>query len=796
MEYIQNTVNINPKQFNNLSTKFNLHPEIIKLLFARGVDSDDKIERFLNPSINEFHNPFLLKNMSGVIAKLKHAVENKYKIVILGDYDTDGISASAILYKFFVSLGADVDVFLPNRFVDGYGLNNDTIDKVINMYKPQLILTVDCGISNYKEVEYCKGKGVDIIITDHHDIPEIIPDTPVVDPKLEGQDYPFRELCGAGVALKLVHAYAGLAEALKYTTIASLATVADIVPLIDENRSIVYHGLQNQTDNLPVGLVKLCKRTKIELPLTAQSISYKLAPKINAAGRMGDAKISFMLYICDNDKDISHYIAQLLAMNDNRLNSTSVITEQAMQMLENVDVTKLGMIVLHNPNWESGVLGIICAKLVEKYGKPVCVLSEVEGEYKGSCRSIPGINIYEVLSSAKDLLIRFGGHNQAGGLSLTYDNIDAFTNRVNDFILSKYDTSIFLQSKSYDIDANKVKVNYDFLNQLDRLEPFGFGNPRPTYKLSTNRCAVARLPKHPEHLKVRVGDIEIICYSTGNKYYNLAANCNKEFLVDISIEKFGKSTRLAGRLIGFNYGKLNGALRKEVITANYLSQLQYLGNKYEQNDNIICADNNTLKAKISDLIAQSPIGTLLVASTYSTYEQYAKLFPQITSYELYQINSNQGENTLLLAPNNQQNFVNYDNIIFLDAPLCMDYVKAVSANAKYVYVLDSKFDMSLLSNLSTERNVFGYYHNAIKDYCAKNIISLDLPNCFKSIKKLNPQYSRLTYDQFYFVAMVLNELGILEISGGDISYNKKVTNKLTNSSIYNFVNLLTKVKGE
>lgn len=794
MEFIQNNQDYNIQQINKYSAKFNLNNEIIKLLFSRGIDDEDKIYNFLNPSINNFYNPFLLNDMAEVVKKINSAIDENKQIVILGDYDTDGISASAILYKYFRSRNAKVEIFLPNRFVDGYGLNNDTIDKIQELYHPDLIVTVDCGISNYKEVDYCFSKGIDIIVTDHHDIPDIVPNTLIINPKLPNQGYPFKELCGAGVALKLVQAMAGLQEALKYTTIASLATVADIVPLVDENRAIVYHGLNNQEDGLPLGLKKLCKKTKIDLPIMAQDIAYKLAPKINASGRMGDAKVSFVLYVSDNEKEIQKYIAQLLELNENRLNSTNKIAEEAMQQMIGKDITKIGMIVLHNRSWESGVLGIICAKLVEKFNKPVCILSEVDGEYKGSCRSIPGINIYEVLSSVQDILIRFGGHNQAGGLSLYEEHIDEFTARVNEFVLTKYDKSIFLPSKTYDIDANKVKVNMDFLQQLNRLEPFGFGNERPTFKLASSNCNVVRLPKHPNHLKVKVNNVEIMCYSSGDMFYNISSNCIKEFLVDINIEKFGKITRIAGKLKAFNYGKLNGALRKEVICANYLNQLHYLNVKDSTNLNVVNIDRITLHEKINDLLNNSPIGTLLIANTYASYDKACKEFPQIKNFELYQINHSLGENTLILAPNSDINFANYSNIILLDAPLTRGYVSYISNNNNFVYVADSAFDLTLLNNLSCERKIFAIYHNIIRDYCAKNISSLDLPNCFKNIKKLNPQNTHLSYDQFYFVLQVFSELGIMEVVGGDIKYNANISSKLNNSTIYNFIDLLLKVK--
>ena len=236
-----NDIKFNNKLVNNLAKEFNVSNEVIKILFSRGITNKTDIDQFLNSSINQFYNPFQLSGMASAVSAIQQAVKDNKKILIVGDYDTDGICSTAILYKYFESIGKKVDYFLPNRFADGYGLTIDTVNKIVEKFDPQFIITVDCGISCYKEVDYIKSLGIDIVVTDHHEIPEIIPDCICVDPKLQS-DYPFKELCGAGVALKVIQALSGLNEALKYTNIAALATVADIVPLKSENRAIVKHG--------------------------------------------------------------------------------------------------------------------------------------------------------------------------------------------------------------------------------------------------------------------------------------------------------------------------------------------------------------------------------------------------------------------------------------------------------------------------------------------------------------------------------------------------------------------------
>ena len=503
-------IEFNNKEILRMSQKFNLCQDIVKLLFARGIDNEDKIDKYLNSGVSSLYNPFLLKNMQEVVDKIKYYIMSKKRILIMGDYHTDGISASAILFKYFKSIGVDTNVFLPNRVVDGYGLTIDSLDKVKSMYSPDLIITVDCGITCVDEIDYCKSLGIDIIVTDHHDIPSVIPNTLIINPKLEDQLYPFKELCGAGVALKLVHALGGLNEALKYTTIATLATVADIVPLMDENRAIVKLGLENQKSQLPKGLKKLCSELKISFPLSSTDISFKLAPKINATGRMGDAIISFNLYVKNDDAQIKENIDLLVELNDKRVVETNNIFASACEMLEDTNVSRLGMIVLYNETWESGVLGIICSKLVERYNKPVCLLSMVDGEFKGSCRSIPGVNIFDALTSVSDLLIRFGGHNQAGGLSIERKNLKEFRNRINDYVLTHINESELLTKKYYDLDISEMDLSVEFLQQLSIFEPCGFKNEKPMFRLALTENNVSRMSNYPQHLRIKQGNLNLI----------------------------------------------------------------------------------------------------------------------------------------------------------------------------------------------------------------------------------------------------------------------------------------------
>lgn len=792
MEFVSkiDSTQFNTREIERASEKFGLCQDVIKLLFARGVDTEDKIDKYLNSGVTSLYNPFLLKNMQEVVDKIKLNILARKRILIMGDYDTDGISASAILYKYFESIGVETNVFLPNRVVDGYGLTKDSLDKVKSMYNPDLIITVDCGITCVEEVEYCKTLGIDIIVTDHHDIPSIVPDTLIIDPKLEGQLYPFKELCGAGVALKLVHALGGLNEALKYTTIATLATVADIVPLMDENRAIVKLGLENQKTQMPKGLKKLCSELKISLPLSSTDISFKLAPKINATGRMGDAIISFNLYVKQSDQEIKENIDLLLELNDKRVIETNKIFESACEMLEDTNVSRLGMIVLYNESWESGVLGIICSKLVERYNKPVCLLSVVDGEFKGSCRSIPGVNIFEALTSVKDLLIRFGGHNQAGGLSIERKNLKEFRNRINEYVLKHTNEADLLTKKYYDLDISNVEITSEFLHQLEIFEPCGFKNEKPMFRLAITDNNVSRMSNFPQHIKIKQGNLNLIGFGKGQYFYNLSVNCPKEVIVELTLEKYANKEKITGFIRHINYSKLSTATKSEIISANYLSQLKNIQCKNEFKNVKQLTFENAIK-RINDLTQKSMFGNVVLIYDMDIYFKATKLINNIKNYELFDIHNACGENTFVFSPKNDINLKDYNNIFILDNYLVEGFLSSISTKFNKIYTLNNKINMDMFKGIDVNRDAFAKNMLAIKAY--KNATPMpDLITYFNNLKRHNFIDKNAKYNEFYFFMLVMEELGICKFQDGIITINN-IKSNLENSSIYNFVSQILKI---
>ena len=791
MEFIKkNTEQINNDKAIKLAKEFNLHEDVVKLLFLRGIDTKEAIDKYINAGETQLYNPFLLKNMKEVVEKINYYIDNKKNILIMGDYDTDGISASAILYKYFEKRNVKTNVFLPNRFVDGYGLTVDTINKVHNLYRPDLIITVDCGITCVEEIKYCKELGIDIIVTDHHDIPAELPDTLIINPKLPDQIYPFKELCGAGVALKLVQALSGLMEALQYTTIATLATVADIVPLMDENRAIVKLGLANQKEQLPKGLKQLSKLLKINLPLTSTDISFKLAPKINATGRMGDAIISFNLYVEKDDEEIKKNINNLLELNDKRVNETNNIFESACEMLEGTNVSRLGMVVLYNEEWESGVLGIICSKLVEKYNKPVCLLSLVDDEFKGSCRSIPGVNIFEALTSVSDILIRYGGHNQAGGLSIERKNLKEFRTRINDYVLKNTNEDELLTRKYYDMDISNINLTPEFVKDLEVFEPCGFKNEKPTFRLSITENMASRMLNFPQHLRLKQDNLNLIGFGKGDYFYNLNVNCNKEAIIELQLEK-GDKQKISGFIRHINYSKLNTATKSEIISANYLSQLRYINCKTDV-VNIKELSYADAIDKINKLTQKSRFGTAVVVNNMDTYFNCVKAIKGINNYELFNIINACGENVIIFSPDSEVSFKDYQNIFFLDSYLCKGYINSVATKFNKIYSVNSQINMSLFSNLDSDRNTFAKIMNSINANKSDKPVP-DLITYFNNLRKYNYIDKNIKYNEFIFFMLTMEELGILKFSNGLIEHTD-IKSKLESSSVYNFVNELLTIK--
>ena len=426
---------------NSLSETFGISKYTARLLVNRGLDSIEKVKSFLNPDIQELHDPYLLPDMKEAVDRIELAIENGEPILIYGDYDVDGITGVSLLITYLRYMGARVAYHIPKRLDEGYGLNFEAIQKAYDKgFK--LIVTVDCGISAHEEVEKAKLLGLDVIITDHHEPSLMMPVcVAVVNPKLSGSNYPFQFLAGVGVAFKLCQALwenrnkpSGVLEPMNYIELVAFGTVADVVPLLGENRVIVKYGLEKMNRSAIPGMRALIDVSgKSGKEITSGTISFVFAPKVNACGRLGDPGLGVKLLLSRDFQEVSEIALKLNEENIRRQKIEAEILKDAMKMLKEFDSTDTKGIVLASKAWHTGVIGIAASKIAELTNKPTFLISiDSEGVGKGSGRSVSGFDLYSALNESSDLLIKYGGHSQAAGLSINASDIDAFRCRFNE----------------------------------------------------------------------------------------------------------------------------------------------------------------------------------------------------------------------------------------------------------------------------------------------------------------------------------------------------------------------------
>ena len=477
------------------------------LLSARGIKTDEAARRYLSPSLSDLHDPFLLPGMAGTVALLKDAISRGDTILVYGDYDADGVCAASILLETLHEEGASLAYRIPSRHVEGYGLNCDAIREVAQ--KAKLLITVDCGVSNVEEVALAKELGLTVIITDHHQPPEILPAADVVMDPLLG-DYPFPYLCGAGIALKICQALQGMAGVEKRLDLAALATVADVVPLLDENRVIVREGMRRMETTSRPGLKALLASAGTEPPLTADHLAFRLGPRINAAGRLGDAKLGVHLLLTPDPAKAQHIAGLLETANRTRQDLEREMTASALTQLSLEELAKSHVVIVSGEGWNPGLVGLTAGRLCERFHLPAIALSLRDGTATGSCRSIPGVNIYRMLSACADLLEHFGGHEQAAGLTVKEENLPLLRERLEKVISESAPEETFLPAMEYDLTVPFRTWTPKALELLDRLEPTGCGNPPPLFLLKDAEVqSIRRVGRDGSHLKLTVLDEDL-----------------------------------------------------------------------------------------------------------------------------------------------------------------------------------------------------------------------------------------------------------------------------------------------
>ena len=521
-----------------IAKKHNISELLAKILINRNITEDEQINTFLEPKRNNFHDPFLMNDMDKTVTRIIEAIEKNEKTIIYGDYDVDGITSITVLKQFLKERGLEVDYYIPNRLEEGYGLNREAIEKIASEgYK--LIITVDCGISGIEEIKLANSFGIETIVTDHHEPLDILPEAyTIIDAKRKDNTYPFKGLAGVGVVFKVIQAISiklGLNEKeyLKYLDIVCIGTISDIVPLVDENRVIAKLGLMlvKQTKNL--GLKKLIQETGYK-NIDSSMVSFGIAPRINACGRMGKQEEALRLFFTEDSSEADTITNDLNEYNLQRQEKEKTIFEQAIEKLEQTDLKNLNSIVLAGENWHHGVIGIVASRITEKFYKPTILISIEGQEGKGSGRSIPGFDLHDALAKSADYLKKYGGHEMAVGLSLDKDKITDFQNHFEE-IAKASNVNQIIPVINIDCEITKKDLNKNTVEQIKLLEPFGEQNKPPLIVYKNLKIASIRALSEGKHLRLMLKDGNDLVNAIG---FNLGELSN-EYLIGDKIDVVG-----------------------------------------------------------------------------------------------------------------------------------------------------------------------------------------------------------------------------------------------------------------
>ncbi len=522
-----------------LSRDFNIPPVIATILLNRGITDP---ELFIHPTEDLLLDPFLMLGMKEAVTRILKAIKNNEKITIYGDYDVDGITSTAIMVKFLRSHRADVTYYIPDRLEEGYGINKTAIDKIA-AGGTTLLITVDCGITAVNEVLYAKEKGIDTIITDHHECKDEIPEAYcLLNPKQPKCTYPFKRLAGVGVAFKLLQAltiemHFHMQELIEeYIDLVAIGTVADVMPLVGENRIIVKKGLELLAFTMNKGLRALADIIDLNLAdVQTGTIGFMIAPRINAAGRMGDPRCAVELLLATDEMSAKKYAEQLDNENRERQETEISILEDALKMIEESEKYKDDyVLVLSHDGWHHGIIGIVASKISERFHKPCILISTDDETGKGSGRSIRSFNLFKALDFCQDSLLKFGGHDLAAGLSIAPDKIDEFREKINLYAKDTLTEEDFTPLLYIDSELPPEYINMNTAERLSILEPYGMGNASPMFFAKEMRISQIRPLSEGKHIKLTLRSGEYYIDAVGFNMGHLVESLKQDDLIDIA----------------------------------------------------------------------------------------------------------------------------------------------------------------------------------------------------------------------------------------------------------------------
>lgn len=638
--------------FTKIAKKAGLGPEAARLLFSRGIKDEDSLSRFLAPSLDDLHDPYLLHDMDKAVNRIRRAIEQGEFILIYGDYDADGMTSASILKETLEQLGAECLVYLPNRFTDGYGPNASVYKYFIEQQGISLIVTVDNGVAGHEAIDLAQSMGVDVIVTDHHSLPEVLPDAhAIVHPEHPESDYPFKHLAGCGVAFKLACALLEEVQ-VELLDLVAIGTIADMVSLTDENRIMVQYGLEVLRNTQRIGLQELFEIAGISNgDVTEETIGFQLAPRLNALGRLDDPNPAIELLTGFDDKEVSEIALMIQDKNEERKEIVQAIYEEAKSL---VDPNK-SVQVLAKEGWNPGVLGIVAGRLLEELGQTVIVLNIEDGRAKGSARSIDAVDIFEALNPHRELFIAFGGHAGAAGMTLEAEQLDALSEILETYVKDKGIDAKGKNTLYLDEELDLESLSLETVKSFERLAPFGMDNQKPVFYIRDFQVENARsMGAGDSHLKLKISkgtaSFEVVAFGQGSKATEFSQVKQLELAVTLSVNQWNGQTTLQLMMVDarvdgvqlFNIRSKSVELPEGVPVLDFTSDLPEMLSSPAIVVKNIPEDLSLLKQVLQEqdfsaVYFKNDIAKAYYLTGYGTREQFAKLYKTIYQFPEFDI---------------------------------------------------------------------------------------------------------------------------------------------------------------
>lgn len=554
-------LNADEDEIQTLHQSLKIHPVLCKILVQRGINTYDKSKDFFRPQLSTLHSPWLMKDMDKAVERIITAFNNNEKILVFGDYDVDGTTSVASMFQFLKKLHHAVNFYIPHRYKEGYGVSKAGIDFAYEN-NISLIVSLDCGIKSADLITYAKDLSIDFIVCDHHLPDEVLPPAvAILNPKQKDCPYPFKELCGCGVGFKLMQA---LTEKLNlspdtpfaYLDLLATAIAADIVPIVDENRVLAYHGLIKANKNPNHGIKALCKLSGVTKELHITNLVFMIAPRVNAAGRMDDASKAVEMFIANTDEEALRFAEQLHSDNTDRKEADKSITEEALFIINKKEEWKgRKSTLVYQPHWHKGVVGIVASRLIESYYRPTIVLTKSGDYVAGSARSVPGFNLYEAIHACREHLLGYGGHFAAAGMTLDIEKVDAFRDKFEEVVSNTITDELLIPEVIIDAEISLKDITPTFYNIISQMEPYGPENMRPVFisrgVVDTGWTKVVK----EQHVRFSVKQDNVtisgIGFGLASKFDIIASKKPLDIVYTIDINEWNGTTSLQMRVIDF-----------------------------------------------------------------------------------------------------------------------------------------------------------------------------------------------------------------------------------------------------